>query len=56
MALVGKQAGVLGAKPKILPKKLKKPTVPAPQGSAAAPPKVPLKAGMLGKLKGAKPA
>jgi hypothetical protein len=56
MALIGKQAGILGAKPKVLPKKLKKAAPPAPQGSGAAPPKPPLKAGMLGKLKGAKPA
>lgn len=56
MALTGKQAGVLGAKPKLLPKKIKKPAPAGPpqaQGSAA--PKPQLKAGMLGKLKGAKP-
>lgn len=55
MALFGKQAGTLGAKPKVLPKKIKKPAIAAPQGSAATAPAPQLKAGMLGKLKGAKP-
>lgn len=56
MALFGKQAKTLGAKPKLLPKKIKKPPMPgAPQGSASGPPAA-LKAGMLGKLKGAKKA
>jgi hypothetical protein len=57
MALFGKQAKTLGAKPQLLPKKIKKPgpsQPAAPQGST--PPKPVLKAGMMSKLKGGKPA